>query len=545
MIAGHGTRREDGAPDVSAVLRDFRRTRRRRLAGRSIYPVYVVALVVVLYGATAAGPAVQALDRSRPTADQLSVIATALPGMLTAIIVLLLLGLLRTATWRGPVALSAADAQWLLPLPVDRAELLRQRAHRALLVSLLAGAAFGALVGLLLGIVVTTRVLDAVISAAVAGALLGPTVTAGGLLVERSGRLARVLLRGTPVVVLLALAVGGTGAVSRTPGRVAWWTGPWGWAAVVVDHATGAPSAAPLAWTLLGVLALASAVVVHQLAPGIPAARLRGAAGTAEAVGASLALGETRAAAVQIASARDTTPLRLRLPAPRWPWLVVPWRDAVALLRTPARVGATVLLVAAATTTLALADRLHGATHGVVTVLGAALGLAAASRAAEPARLDADDPGRSGALPQPFDQLAVLHAVTPTVLLTVLALLAAVVTAAVAPVAVGPGLLLAVCAGPLLVAAVLASVFRGRVPLHLAYTGGDVGGMGSAGVPLLALWFVAPAALGTGLLSYGLLATHPLVDTVLGAAVAVAALLTWTRRRAAAMVRVGPRRLTG
>lgn len=536
---GGGNKADGDEADVSAVLRDFRQARRRRFAGRSIYPAYVVALVVLLYGATAAGPAIQALRRSRPDPGQLTAIATALPGMLTAVVALVLLAVLRTATWHGPVALSAPDAQWLLPLPVDRAVLLRYRAHRALLLWPLAGAALGALAGVFLGILLTTRLGGTVAAGAAAGALLGPAVTAGGVLVERSGRLARAVLSGTPLVVLVALALGGTGAISPTPGRVVWWTGPWGWSAVVVAQATGGATVAPVAWALLVLTALASVVTVHLLAPGVPAQRLRKGAGTAEALSVSLALGDTRDAAVVIASARPTARHRLRLPAPRWPGLVVPWRDAVALLRTPGRVGATVLFVSAAAATLALAERLHGATHGVVTVLGAALGLAAASRAAEPARLDADDPRRSGALPQPFDQLAVLHAITPTALVTLLALGAAVVTAAVAHLSVGPALLVAACSGPLLVTAVLASVFRGRAPLYLAFSGGDVGGMGSAGVPLLVLWFFAPAGLGIGLLSYGLLGARPPLDAVLGTAVAVAALLAWTRSRAAAMARVG------
>ena len=115
-----------------------------------------------------------------------------------------------------------------------------------------------------------------------------------------------------------------------------------------------------------------------------------------------------------------------RLPMPRSRYLVVVWRDALALLRAPGRVGSAALWTAAAAAVAALGASADGLARAAAVVMALTLGYLAVGRLAEPARLEADDLRRSAWSPFRFATLMLMHAIVPAGVGAVLALLAAV-----------------------------------------------------------------------------------------------------------------------
>jgi hypothetical protein len=170
-------------------------------------------------------------------------------------------------------------------------------------------------------------------------------------------------------------------------------------------------------------------------------------------------------------------------------------------------------------------------------------GYVAALQLVEPARLDADDPRRTRWSPYPASVLARRHAVVPSVLLMTLGVIAAL---AGSPWLGARHTILAVAAAltlpPLLVAAALVSGYRGRVPLHLMFGGGDMG-FGSTGPLLLLAWYLygplvalvaGQAVLGSLTTSWrhGSAPVQPSLNAVVLASIATALILAWTGKRA-------------
>jgi hypothetical protein len=419
----------------------------------------------------------------------------------TAALLLGLLATVRYATWQGPVVFSEPDIHFLLGAPLPRAELVRGRLARGLLL----GGGVGALLGL--GAFV---LLEAELGAAawllLAAALLGPAAfgvlaTALGWLVESSAGRTRALLRASPLLLAAAVAagLGGGAAASLAP-----WSGPWGWALGPLLAAAGGHGPGwPIQAGLLAAVTLAAVLEGWREAGSITVEQLDRRAGIRTGLTANLFTADLRGAALL---RRQAVPglvgtRRLRLRHPRRRWLALPWRDALSLMRTPGRAGwALVLCGGGALGVAAAPDRKVLAAAAIVAAyLGAAQLL-------EPLRGEADQPDASRMLPWRWGDLVLLHTVTPVVALTVIGLLVTALAAALSLLAgVALGIALAAC--PLVAAALVWSAAipgqRGRLgpdQLMTASLLGEVGGpiyllRWAATGPLLALVVLLPPAL--------------------------------------------------
>ena len=125
-----------GAPGVAAI-RSFIRGRRRRPWFDWYAIAFAVALAAILLSDLLAEPA------SRLTGSGSSAPSQAVAG--AALVIGAAAGLLLLAQAFGPLALSPADACWLLLSPLDRRDVLRRPAVATAAVSALAGGALGVL----------------------------------------------------------------------------------------------------------------------------------------------------------------------------------------------------------------------------------------------------------------------------------------------------------------------------------------------------------------------------------------------------------------
>ncbi|MFD7511068.1 hypothetical protein ACFV5N_17295 [Streptomyces sp. NPDC059853] len=444
-----------------------RRAKRRAdallLYGVSLTVAFWLVPYLVDAGRTAAAGAGGGLWVNGRTAALLE----ALPGALPALLALALYGAARTAVWRGPVRLPGEVVSWLLPTPVDRRRLLLPywwaAVARVGVTTLLAGAAAGFLLRAMVpgGEVVWAPVVAA---GAWGGLLTGLLAVATGTLVERYeaavARHGRRLFRAAAalVAVLGLAAAAGTGLL---------WSGPWGWAVAPLAAALGLGGAS---WWPLAVLAGSAGtgwllLVAHRAAGAIPAAALRTRTAAGSLLAASVLTGNLRQARAVV---RDTgrppaRPVRLRLPVPRRRALLVPWRDATGLLRTPGRLVAAALWAGAA---VLLA---HAGWPSAALVAA----YPAAGALTEPARLDSDDTRRAGQLPYAPGTLALRHGAVPALLLVA---------------ALAPGGVLLAATAPALVGAALVSSYRGQVPPHVMV--GVETPAGNTGPFQTALWHV-------------------------------------------------------
>ncbi|MFD0526474.1 hypothetical protein ACFQ1I_03085 [Kitasatospora arboriphila] len=211
------------------------------------------------------------------------------------------------------------------------------------------------------------------------------------------------------------------------------------------------------------------------------------------------------------------------------------WRDTLALLRSPARLGRAVLLTVPA---LLCAVPAHAARWNVslaATGLALVFGHLAVAQLLEPARIDTDDVRRASWTPFPFASLMLRHAVVPTVL-------GALLGAAGSTVAVlcgaGPAAWLAPAAVPALVGAGLVNACRGAARRDLLYRPAQATGGGAGNIVAFAAWYAAGPAVAVPLLALPFSAAlrGGTVDSlgraaVVGAVVAVG-LFHWARVRA-------------
>jgi Family of unknown function (DUF6297) len=538
--------------DVWAFLTEVRHRRRRVRRGRLAYPVYVVILAALVYGGPVIASAVRSVqDDVTPTATTADLRA-AMPASMSALVLLALVALARQATWRGPVVVSSADADWMLPLPISRATMLRPRLRSSLVTGVILAALVGSIGALVLhayGFPGIGRLWLATVVAAVLVAVTGQGV---GVLVERSARLARLTLRLSPWLIGVAVAAFGLG-IAQANGTnlgaldsVVLWSGPWGWSSQLLVHAGSGDGAAgwPVALVLLVATSAAAAGYGYAAVPGIPARGLRRRAATASSVGAAVFLGEFRDAHLAVRETAGAAVRRRSLRLPTHQALAVAWRDLTALSRSLTAAAWTVPFLGILAVALHVAVGQHSGGRTLIPVTFAVLaGYVAALQLVEPARLDADDPRRTRWSPYPAAALARRHAVVPTVLLMAVGVVAAV---AGSPWLGERHTILAVAAAvalsPLLVAAALVSAYRGRVPLHLMFGGGDMG-FGSPGPLLLLVWYLygpiiallgGQAALAplTTAWRHGTSPLAPALNAVLLAAVTTALILLWTGKRA-------------
>lgn len=462
---------------VLARLRARRRAHRPpgqrsdRLIGAYGAVLYVVIGVVIAFR----------LLRQRPASNAAPawLAGGGLARIGAATLLLALLAALRHATWQGPVVFRLPEVQWLLTAPIDRAALIRVRLARALA----AGAALGALLGLGAFVVLEAE-LGVAARPLLAAAGLGPAAVgllavALGWLVERSPAGSLLVLRSSPLVLAAAAAAallpgGAAGA------RAVLWSGPWGWAVgPVVAAAGGSVPGWPVQAALLAATAIAMAVLAWSRAGAITTEELARRATARTGLSASLYSLDARGAALARRRANRTLlgTRRVRLRRPRWRLLAIPWRDALALLRAPARLGWAVVLAGAGVLAVAAEPDRRAVIAAAVLA-----GYLAAAQLVEPLRAEADQPDASRQLPLAWGDLLVLHCVVPTLALAGAGVLATGVAWAAGLLGgPAPWLALAGCplvAGILVLCAAIAG-HRGRVSpatLSTAFGLGELGG---------------------------------------------------------------------
>jgi hypothetical protein len=337
--------------------------------------------------------------------------------------------------------------------------------------------------------------------------------------VERSARWERVAWRAAWPGVLMAAALAAVSDAGRAGREIALWSGPWGWA---VQPGAGVPDGEwAAALVLLTVATAAAATAAVRDSGGAPAERhLRRAEARASAI-ASLGSYDARTArrALERVGARDAGRPAPGLGRVRAARLAIPWRDAVAAMRTPGRIleGAA---LAAGGTVLGL---LNG--ERPVAVIGAALVVyLGASRLLWPLRAELDTPPRTRVLLLPrLGRVVFAHTLLPGIVVTLAAALGAAgcATAGALPSQGAAAALLAVAAAPLLTACAGMSARRGgRVPHSVLATAlaADPSGGASALVGWLTFWPTVAAVVGA--------VPTILVTTVGSGAVTVA--VVWT-----------------
>jgi hypothetical protein len=448
------------------------RQRSDRFIGAYGAVLYVVIGVVIAFR----------LLRQRPASGSASIWLTGggLARIGATILLLGLLAALRHATWQGPVVFRPPEVQWLLTSPIDRAALVRARLARALA----AGAGLGAVLGLGAFVLLEAE-LGVAARPLLAAALLGPAAVgllgaALGWLVERSPAASLVVLRASPLVLAAAAAValvpgGAAGA------RVVLWSGPWGWAVGPIAAAAGGDVPGwPGQAALLAAAAIAVALLAWRRAGAITTEELARRATARTGLSASLYSLDARGAAQARRRANRTllgVAPRVRLRRPRRRWLAIPWRDALALLRAPARLGWTLVLAGAGV--LAVAGQPDRRAVIAAAVLA---GYLAAAQLIEPLRAEADQPDASRQLPLAWGDLLVLHCVVPALGLAAAGAVGiGVAWAAGLLVGPAPWLALVAClplAGVLVLCAAISGQ-RGRVSpttLSTAFGLGELGG---------------------------------------------------------------------
>ncbi|GAA3519847.1 DUF6297 family protein [Actinocatenispora rupis] len=529
--------------ETLALLRRLRRAHLREQAGSAAFAAYATAIGLLVYGG-ALLPWLRRLSAGQQQTTDAAVLGAAAPPALIALTLLLFVAVLRDALWRGPVTVPVPAASWLLPLPIDRGRILRPRLRNQLVI----GAVGGAVLGVAVAVALTTGGLAVGRFGPLLGASAGGFAAAGVLsfgvsaLVERYQRAARLVRLLAPVAVLVAVALGvqaGLAAYGHDLPvlvRVETWTGPWGWAVQPVLAVTGPVVPGwPVGFALLVVAALAAAVVAMVVCPGVSGRTLRIRARSVAGFTAGLTTLNPRAAALEIRAARSRPARTLRLPRPHHPRLIIPWRDATALVRSPSRPAWAVLLTAVGFLLIRLST---GAANLYLSLALLAAGLVAgylaAAQLTEPARLDADDPRRAGSLPYAFDRLALRHVVVPLVVAGVLAEVCAVV--AVALTGSVTALLVPVICVPALVFAALVSAYRGPVPAA-AMNGPDTPA-GNLGMVTVVAWYVAGPLVAVVLLlppmhlTLGAHAPGSVLNYVLWGLAVAAILAFWSVRRA-------------
>jgi hypothetical protein len=482
---------------VDPVLAYLRRCRARHRRPHYRSDRLIAAYTATLYGSIVGVTVFQSLRTNSATPAETVAALDGLTRWGPAAVILGLTAVLRWATWHGPVVFPPPDVHWLFGAPLPHAALLQRRLWRVLIL----GAAIGGFLGLVVFILIKPDLDVAVLplsAAAVGGAAaLGLLAVALGWLVECSVDRARKTLRLSPLAIPLAagaILLGGHG----TAGPAVLWSGPWGWAAGPVVAAGG--GRVPGWQVQAGLLLLAvlmSIALAWQNASGIATEELARRAGLHTGLVANLYLVDIRGVSLLRRQA-DQALLGLRavrVHRPRTPWLALPWRDAVSLLRAPARVGWATILTGAGVLAVAAAPDKQTLAFGAILT-----SYFAAAQLVEPVRIEADQPDAHYLLPWRWGDVALHHTVLPTLVLTVIgaAAVAAVWLIGLVP-AAAAARALASCpiVATVLVLTAAAVGQRGRFPLELLFLGGEFGAL------FLLLW------LTTGPLLAGLILGIP------------------------------------
>ncbi len=504
---------------MSVEARDVLAARRELAPGKSVLEhaeaIYIAVLTVGILGSIllgvwhGLGPFL--LDLIRPYRVIVGVPAVFLIG----------LAVLRFSTWQGFVSFSEADCAHLLTAPVPRAGLVWPRLRNAALLLGFVGAATGAVASLAAGIHMAH--LGGVVQGAAAGLALGLLLVAAGWQVQRLPRVAVWVLRLTmPALVLAGVLVLG----SRTEGvgrQAVLWSGPWGWALLPFNAGNRVSGLAGLG--LLGTLAVGGWVSLSRTAGSCSLETFRARARTRARMVAGLYSLDSRAVVKARRESRSARwQVRLRLRVPRHTGLVVPWRGALNLLRSPVRLIWSAALGGGAILILAAAPGRPG------SLLGGSVALyLAAGSLLEPLRLEADAPAVSRVLlPWSYGKVLWLHCLLPAVILIVVgsAALAGGWAAGLVEgsVVAGAFVLLIPVVAVMVLAAGLSARRGGGIPTSiLTLSGGDpVGG----GVVIILLWAVGWALLAIAAVAVGVYALGSSATASSGAVSAAVGLST-------------------
>ncbi|MEA2281101.1 MAG: hypothetical protein QOK21_1708 [Solirubrobacteraceae bacterium] len=465
---------------------------------KRLEPVYYVFITLAIGGPFVYGTASAALaDVTTPRA-----VAHWGPG----IALVALLAAVRWGAVQGPVVFSVPDVAQLLGAPLRRAELALGRLARGLAIG---AAGAGVLAGItVIGIASDGRSLAAARAAGfvVGLALLGVLGVAGASLVQGSRRWDRTTrLAAWPVLAVAAglIALAGSGTAGHD---VALWCGPWGWA---IQPVAGAAGAWPAALALLAaVAAAATALALARRGRTSTERHLVRAEARGGAVAALYSMNAryARRSLSSVGSGPAAVP-RARLRPPRSARWAIAWRDAVAALAVPQRLGEALVLAAGGTLVALL-----NATHPVAVGAGALAVYAGAARLLEPLRAETDKPGRARVLLlAPIGRVLAEHALVPVVVVLAgaLAAVAGCALAGALPVHGGAVATLAVLATPSIVlCAALSSRRGGRLPASvMAVTYVDTTG---SSMLIVLLWIIAfpVLAIGFGALPVSVAARH-------------------------------------
>ncbi|WP_037572531.1 hypothetical protein [Phaeacidiphilus oryzae] len=530
---------EDFTAETLRLLGEMRAPQRRSRLVQVGYALYAGLLLVASWGGLFALGLFQKASLGADYTVHRQAVLAALPAGLTALALGTLLLAARDALWRGPVVPPRATVDWLLAHPVERTPVVRPWFWVSCGLALLPGLLGTGALTVLLALTDRASALLTLGWCAAGGVCVPLLATAAALGVERFEGAARFVGRATPyvtgLVLLLAAQSGFAAAGDRLrPAELAeMWSGPWGWPALCALAPTTARHALPQLALLLLLLTTAAGLLLADRSVGrISITELRRRSRTAADVAASLRTTELRTARQTVDRATAVPrPPRLRLPAPRRAWAVIPWRDAVGLLRAPGRIGKAVAFAAPAMLLGLPATAARGFTSLVLTVIALVLGYLSVAQLAEPARVEADDTTRSGWSPYPYPALMLRHGLLPAA--------AGMLLAAILATALGaaPAAYLAVAVVPPLVAAALVNACRGPARQDLMLTTAQVPG-GSAGPFLFAAWYAAGPGVAIVVLAGPLVTTlHAptaahLATTCVLAAATTAVLALWAKQRA-------------
>jgi hypothetical protein len=482
---------------VDPVLAFLRRSRARHRRPDYRSDRLIAAYTAAIYGSIAGYTIYQTLRTSSATPAETAATLTGLIRWGPAAVILGLTAALRWATWHGPVVFTPPDVHWLFGAPLPHAALLRRRLRRALVLAAGLGGFLGFALFVLIKPELDVAVLPLLATTSGGAAALGLLAVAAGWLVECSAERAQTTLRLSPLSIPLAAAavwLGGQG----TAGLAGLWSGPWGWALGPVLAAGGGQVPG---WQLqVGLLLLAVLVLVvlaWQNAGSVATEELARRAGLHTGMVANLYFVDLRGVSLQRREAEQALlGLRaVRVPRPRARWLALPWRDAVSLLRAPARIGWALILLGGGVLAVAAVPDNPAFTIGAILT-----GYFAAAQLVEPVRIEADQPDAHHLLPWRWGEVALHHTILPTLVLTAIA---AVAVALVWLLGLLPATVawraLASCpiVAAVLVLTAAAVGQRGRFPIELLLLGGEFGGL------FLLLWLV------TGPLLAGLLLGIP------------------------------------
>ncbi|GAA2727932.1 DUF6297 family protein [Actinocorallia aurantiaca] len=495
----------DSTREVLRLVRSGRSTGGR---GELAYRVYFFLLTAALAVPIVAFTFRDALRAPASPPDLPDQVLRVLPLALTAAVLVGSWTALRDAALRGPVRLSVPFIDWVLPLPLPRNAFLRPALLRAALASAALWLTGSCLLLLFLwrtALPMPDDAVAALVRAASAGALLGVLGSGAGVLAAHDGgglvgRL-RPLFHLLLFALLILSALVWTGRVPPDAVDPVLWSGPWGWASLLVLGS--GPLWPPMA--ALAALALAAAVAGVRLLPSLDPRRLRSGAHLASGIRAGLWLTEANWFRATLGDSRYADfSARRGLRPPKDARLLVPWRDLQGILRDGSALVRALLLTGLgllfARTDLELPVSLRTA----LTVAVPLCAYLAVGGLMGGARAYTSDPGRARYFLLPPGRLALAHGVSP--LLAVL--LAGLAWCAVLTVLGGPspGTLWTLACLPAAAAAALAGIYRGVLPAHLML-GFDTPFGNSAPVQMLA-WH-ASGFLGLLAVAWPVLSARP------------------------------------